>query len=145
MGQLVQVEDALAKYKNLSMGFLDSRLGKAVSAIAAGDPVVVIGTLAKNHSDRVIDAELVTYGNRQTYITELRNSSTMLVIAGYSVGGLGLLSLLLDWRMAKARRDRQTEQALKLLDESIYPSPQSPPPAKPLRPHVLDHWRSNRR
>jgi hypothetical protein len=91
-----------------------------VKAIAPSDPVVIVGKVA---SDAVVDAEIVAYGSRATNLSTFQANGIMQIVLAEIIGVLGILALFIDWRMARAKRDRHRLQAWQA-EQAYAASPQ---------------------
>lgn len=110
VGKPVRVETGATAMQYLSML---SPAGEQASAnaIERGDPVVAVGQLKQNKGDMVVSADLVAYGNRMTYLGDLREKSMAQVLWSYALGGMGIAALLIDWQLAQ--RQRRVQQFAK--------------------------------
>ena len=80
------------------------------NAIEAGDPVVAVGQLEHNKGEIVVSADLVAYGNRMTYLGDLREKSMAQVLWSYALGGMGIAALLIDWQISLRKHRNQLAQ-----------------------------------
>ncbi|MCU0565354.1 MAG: hypothetical protein MUF49_02010 [Oculatellaceae cyanobacterium Prado106] len=94
-------------------------------AIAISDPVVVIGKVQSGEGNRTVKAELVAYGSRLSNLNTFRGSGILQIIVAEVIGGIGILAIFIDWRMARSKRNhhirtaRQMEQAQTLQKQNL--------------------------
>lgn len=115
-GDEVQVNKRVTDIKNMP----PDGAGRP-TAIKPSDPIVLVGTKAL-HSN-VINAEFVAYGNRGSNLSAFQSSGILQIILAEVVGGLGILALFIDWRIARARRVERTMQAWQA-EQAYAASPQ---------------------
>ncbi len=115
-GDEVRVNKNATEIKNLPM----NEAGHA-TAIKPSDPIVLVGT--KEVNSNVVNAELVAYGNRDTNLSAFQTNGILQIILAEVVGGLGVLALFIDWRIARARQVQRTKQAWQA-EQAYAASPQ---------------------
>jgi hypothetical protein len=115
-GNEMRVNKSINEIKNMPM---DAK-GRA-TVIKPSDPIVLVGTQELN-SD-LIKAEFVAYGNRGTNLSAFQSNGILQIILAEVVGGLGILALFVDWRIARARRVKRTMQAWQA-EQAYAASPQ---------------------
>jgi hypothetical protein len=136
-GNEVWVEQAPSSIKNLSSKVV--ALGQK-RAIAISDPVVVIGKMASGQDitgkdNNVIEADLLAYGNRSTNLSAFQTSGVWQIVGAEVTGLLGILLLLIDWRISSARRVRRAAEAWQAEQAcaSSRPKPAKQPMHQPKR------------
>jgi hypothetical protein len=115
-GDEVQVNKRVTDIKNMP----PDGAGRP-TAIKPSDPIVLVGT--KELNSNVINAEFVAYGNRGSNLSAFQSSGILQIILAEVVGGLGILALFIDWRIARARRVERTMQAWQA-EQAYAASPQ---------------------
>jgi hypothetical protein len=131
-GQSVLIQSSQPAIHSLSMMFPPSE-GTSFQQFLPNDPIVAVGSLIETHPNHQVlrlSADLVAYGNRNTYLGSLREKSMAQVIWTYALGGLGIAALLIDWQLSQKSGSQQpVKQTLKTAQQS----PRRSPPHNQLR------------
>lgn len=123
VGQPVWVQSSQASFQTLSM-MLPPTESTSFRQFSPGSPIVAVGNVVENQQEVRVSADLVAYGNRDTYLGELREKSMAQVIWTYALGAMGIAALLVDWQLSlqSRRLEFATQQAQSLPKSLPEPS-----------------------